>query len=72
MESMYLPPVTTGPWAPAWTPDGQWIVVAMRGSLWRVPADGEAEQLTEGAHYDSQPDWSPDGRRSPSHAIPGA
>ncbi len=64
MESMYLPPVTTGPWAPAWSPDGQSIVVAMRGSLWRIPAQGgEAVQLTEGPHYDSQPDWSPDGRR---------
>ena len=64
MESMYLPPVTTGPWAPAWSPDGRWIVVAMRGSLWRVPADGGvAEQLTAGPHYDSQPDWSPDGRQ---------
>jgi TolB protein len=62
MESMYLPPVTTGPWAPAWAPDGQSIVVAMRGTLWRVPAaGGEAVQLTEGAHYDSQPDFSPDG-----------
>jgi TolB protein len=64
MESMYLPPVTSGPWAPAWSPDGRSIVVAMRGSLWSVPAGGgEAVQLTEGAHYDSQPDWSPDGRR---------
>jgi Tol biopolymer transport system component len=62
MESMYLPPVTTGPWAPAWSPDGRSIVVAMRGSLWRVPVEGgEAVQLTEGPHYDSQPDWSPDG-----------
>ena len=64
MESMYLPPVTTGPWAPAWSPDGQSIVVAMRGSLWRVPVTGgEAAQLTSGPHYDSQPEWSPDGRR---------
>ena len=64
MESMYLPPVTTGPWAPTWSPDGQSIVVAMRGSLWRVPAEGgEAQQLTQGSLYDSEPDWSPDGRR---------
>lgn len=64
MESMYLPPVTTGPWSPAWSPDGRSIVVAMRGSLWRVPAEGgEAVQLTDGPHYDSEPDWSPDGRQ---------
>src|SRR5688572_19369054 len=64
MESMYLPPVTTGPWAPAWSPDDRSIIVAMRGSLWRIPAEGgEAVQLTEGPHYDSQPDWSPDGRQ---------
>jgi TolB protein len=63
MESMYLPPVTTGPWAPAWAPDGRTLVVAMRGSLWSVPAGGgDAVQLTEGPHYDSQPDWSPDGK----------
>ncbi len=64
MESMYLPPVTTGPWAPAWAPDGRTIAFAMQGSLWSVPAEGgEATQLTASAHYDSEPDWSPDGRR---------
>ena len=64
MESLYLPPVTTGPWAPAWSRDGREIVIAMQGSLWRVPAQGgEAVQLTSGPHYDCEPDWSPDGRQ---------
>ncbi|MBI4519403.1 MAG: CehA/McbA family metallohydrolase [Gemmatimonadetes bacterium] len=64
LESLYLPPVTTGPWAPAWSPDGREIVVAMHGSLWRVPAEGgEAQQITAGPHYDSEPSWSPAGRR---------
>ena len=64
MESLYLPPVTTGPWAPAWSPDGREIAVAMHGSLWRVPVEGgEAIQITAGAHYDSEPSWSPDGRQ---------
>lgn len=64
MESLYLPPVTTGPWAPAWSPDGKQIAFAMQGSLWLVPPQGgEAVQITSGPHYDSQPVWSPDGRQ---------
>jgi len=64
MESMYLPPVTTGPWSPSWSPDGSDIVFAMQGSLWRINAKGgEAVQLTSGPYYDGSPDWSPDGRR---------
>src|SRR5216684_8868946 len=35
----------------------------MAGSLWRQKLDSEvATQLTDGAGYDYQPDWSPDGR----------
>ena len=64
LESMYLPPVTTGPWSPSWSPDGRQIAFSMQGSLWRISAEGgEAIQLTSGPHYDGSPDWSPDGKR---------
>ncbi len=62
MEAMYMPPVTTGPWSPAWSPDSREIVFAMQGSLWKVPATGgDAVELTSGPNYDSEPAWSPDG-----------
>ena len=64
MEMIFLPPVTTGPWSPAWSPDGREIALSMQGSLWTVPVEGgEARQLTTGPHYDSEPSWSPDGRQ---------
>ncbi len=64
IQSLYLPPVTSGPWAPAWSPNGQEIAFAMQGSLWKVPAQGgEATQITAGSGYDSQPAWSPDGKQ---------
>ena len=53
--------------APAWTPDGNFLVVssARTGSmnLWRVPASGGApEALTTGAGDDLDPVVTPDGR----------
>src|SRR6185503_20464194 len=37
MFNYYLPPApSTTPWAPAWSPDGDWIAVAMYGSIWKV------------------------------------
>ncbi len=64
MHNYYLPPAPSStPWAPAWSPDGEWIAVAMSGSIWRVdPATGSAEELTYNDSYHSSPDWSPDGR----------
>ena len=63
-ELHMLPPVSTGPMSPAWSPDGDWIAFAMAGDIWRVPAaGGTAEQLTRGPWYHFEPGWSPDGSR---------
>lgn len=45
-------------------PDGEWLVFAALGHLFRLPTSGgEAEQLTFGPWYDSDPAVSPDARR---------
>ena len=63
-ELHMLPPVSTGPMSPSWSPDGGWIAFAMAGDIWRIPArGGTAEQLTQGPWYHFEPDWSPDGSR---------
>jgi len=63
-REMFIPQVTSGPSAVAWSPDGSELVYSMQGSLWRQRVgSGEARQLTSGPGYDYQPDWSPDGRR---------
>ncbi len=62
-REMYVPQVTSGPSAAAWSPDGRELIYAMQGSLWRQRlGSGVAQQLTAGPGYDYQPDWSPDGR----------
>ena len=62
-REMYLPQLTTGPSAAAWSPDSRSLVFSMAGSLWRQELGStKAEQLTAGPGYDYQPDWSPDGR----------
>ena len=49
---------------PAISPDGSTIAFAYKGDLYCVPATGgEARQLTTHASYDSQPIWSPDGKK---------
>ena len=49
---------------PAISPDGSTIAFAYKGDLYCVPATGgEARQLTTHAAYDSQPIWSPDGKK---------
>jgi dipeptidyl aminopeptidase/acylaminoacyl peptidase len=63
-REMYLPQLTSGPSAVAFSPDGRTLVYSMQGSLWRQDIDStEAEELTAGPGYDFQPDWSSDGRR---------
>ncbi len=62
-REMYLPQLTTGPSAAAWSPDSRSLVYSMAGSLWRQEEGStKAEQLTAGSGYDYQPDWSPDQR----------
>jgi TolB protein len=62
-REMYLPQLTTGPSAAAWTPDSKELIYSMAGSLWRQSIQSSAtQQLTAGPGYDYQPDCSPDGR----------
>jgi Tol biopolymer transport system component len=62
-REMYIPQLTTGPSAVAWSPDSQSLVYSMGGSLWQQQiASQVAEQLTSGPGYDYQPDCSSDGR----------
>jgi TolB protein len=64
MHNYYFPPAPSStPWAPAWSPDGKSIAVAMSGSIWSVdPSTGAARELTYNGKYHSMPDWSPDGK----------
>jgi TolB protein len=63
-REMYLPQLTSGPSAVAFSPDGRTLVYSMQGSLWKQALDSTtAEQITAGPGYDYQPDWSPDGTR---------
>jgi len=62
-RELYLPQLTSGPSAVAFTPDGKALVYSMAGSLWRQDlASDEAIEITHGPGYDYQPDVSPDGR----------
>lgn len=62
-REMYLPQLTSGPSAVAWSPDSRTLIYSMAGSLWRQDTGSTtAEQLTAGPGYDYQPDCSPDGR----------
>jgi dipeptidyl aminopeptidase/acylaminoacyl peptidase len=63
-REMYLPQLTTGPSAVAFSPDGKELVFSMAGSLWRQKIGStSATEITHGGGYDYQPDWSSDGRR---------
>lgn len=61
-REMYLPQLTTGPSAVAWSPDSKALIYSMGGSLWRQQLESTlAKQLTDGPGYDYQPDCSSDG-----------
>ena len=62
MHNYYLPPPSSTPFYPAWSPTGEEIAFSMQGSIWKIKV-GEtvAYELTAGATYDSSPAWSPDG-----------
>ena len=62
-RELYLPQLTSGPSSLAWGPDSNELIYSMAGSLWRQKLNSkDALQLTDGAGYDYQPDWSPDGK----------
>ena len=61
-RELYLPQLTSGPSAVAWSSDGASLIFSMAGSLWKQILGSEtAEQLTDVDGYDYQPDVSPDG-----------
>src|SRR5579872_6305675 len=63
MYSYYVPPASSTPWRPAWSPDGKELAFSMAGSLWKIRVgDTTAHELTANRGYDSAPAWSPDGR----------
>jgi TolB protein len=62
-RELYLPQLTSGPSSLTWGPESKELIYCMAGSLWRQQLESEvATQLTDGAGYDYQPDWSPDGK----------
>ena len=46
------------------SPDGSTIAFTYKGDIYTVPVSGgEARQLTTAASYESEPVWSPDGKK---------
>ncbi|MEZ5361169.1 MAG: hypothetical protein R2748_02220 [Bryobacterales bacterium] len=59
MQNYYLPPAASTPWRPSFSPDGEWIVFSMAGSIWKIRiGETTAYELTAGSTYDSSPVFS--------------
>jgi TolB protein len=64
MYNYYLPPPSSTPVFPAWSPSGEEIAFSLQGSIWRMKVGQDvAYEMISAATYDSSPAWSPDGRR---------
>src|SRR5262249_42381112 len=56
-------PLALGAIHPRISPDGRTIAVSYQGAIWIVPADGgPMTRLTDGAGFDHEPAWAPDGK----------
>lgn len=53
-------PLAVGTNAPAWSPDGQWVIFGYNFNIWKARPDGSGQtHLVSG----SNPSWAPDGSR---------
>src|SRR5437016_6093910 len=53
-----------GPIHPRLSDQGERIAFSYQGAIWRIPrAGGVMTRLTDGAGFDIEPAWSPDGAR---------
>src|SRR6516165_5131777 len=56
-------PLALGAIHPRISPDGKTIALSYQGAIWTLPAAGGVmTRLTDGAGFDHEPAWSPDGK----------
>jgi len=62
-EAVPTLPLALGAIHPRISPNGQTIAVSYHGAIWTVPAEGGVlTRLSDGAGFDHEPAWSPDGK----------